>query len=96
MKKTLYTAVALLLVSACAGLVPALRDIKDIAYDICSLTGAEQLKSTGKETIDGMSVSDWCKQAKVIKPFVDDMLAAKLAGVARVPHAKEATDAGTP
>jgi len=82
--------------SACAGLMPVLRSVKDIAYDICSLTGTEQLKAVGGETIDGMSVSDWCKQAKVIKPFMDDVLASKLSGASRItPAAASGTDAET-
>ena len=79
------------LASGC-GLKPIARTVKDIAFGLCELTGTEQAKDG---EIDGMSVADWCNQAKVIKPFMDDVLASKMAGAARVPRAPTtATEAG--
>jgi len=93
--RAIVIAIGIALVLFGCGFKPIARTVKDIAFGLCELTGTEQAKDG---EIDGMSVADWCNQAKVIKPFMDDVLASKMAGAARVPRAPaaatEASDAG--
>ena len=76
-------------VVACAELKPAARTAKDVAFTLCELVGTEQA-TDGQ--IDGVSVSEWCKRAEVIKPFLDDILAALMAGKARLAPTPPAED----
>lgn len=84
MKNYLTLLVACMAMSGCglwSDAKPYLRSAKDIALDLCMLVGAEQAKDG---QVDGMSVGDWCRQAQVISPFLDDVLASRLAGASRV------------
>ena len=80
MRNLTIVLVLALLVSSC-GLKPMARTAKDAAFMLCELVGAEQAVD---DKIDGVSVGEWCDRAEVIKPFLDDILAAKMMGVSRV------------
>lgn len=77
--------------SACAAIKPIVRTVADIAHELCLLTAAEQ----GALARDGLTVEQFCAVETNVRPFVEQILAAKQAAAAKAGLAPP-TDAPRP